>query len=167
MSNDLNLATPTITDTSAQRVRGLEKEYRSLQTNNIAVNGNDIFDNHQLMESQNSEDTSFNTSNLVVKGDVGQIKDIGRRKQTMLNGCDHMCTYESSDPVEDDFLTQTEEDTRSPDVARVLIVLAKLLAGSRDRLSFLLAENLAPARQKWRFIVNEAEVKSLPFFQLF
>ena len=115
------------------------------------MDGGDIFGN-QMLES-------FNTSNLVVKGGDGQIKDIDRRKQTLFDGCEQSCTYDSGDTVEHDFLTGTEKDRRSPDIARVLTVLAKLLVGSRDSATFLLAENLAPARQKWRFVVNEAEVK--------
>ena len=142
-------------------IGGLEKEYRSLKTN-IAVDGWDILGN-QLLKSPNSEDTSFNTSNLVVNGGDGQIKDIDGRKQTVLDGCEHRCTYDSGDPAEHQFLTGTEKDRRSPDIARVLTVLAKLLVGSRDTATFLLAESLAPARQKWRFVVNEAEVKSFLF----
>ena len=43
----------------------------------------------------------------------------------------------------------------------MLVVLSKLLtSGSTDTVTFLLAESLAPARRKWRFVVNEAEVKS-------
>ena len=101
--------------------------------------------------------------NDIVKGDHGQIKDIDNRTKTVLEGCEHMCTYESGDQVEPDVLTQTEKDTPSPDIARVLVVLVKLLAGSRDPVTFILAESLAPARRKWRFVVNEAEVKSFLF----
>ena len=140
-------------------VGGLEKEYRSLKTN-IAVDGGDIFGN-QMLES-------FNTSNLVVKSGDGQIKDIDRRKQMVLDGCEHRCTYDSGDPAKHEFLTgtETEKDRQSPDIARVLTVLAKLLVGSRDTATFLLAESLSPARQKWRFVVNEAEVK-FSLFQTF
>merc|ERR1712083_552227 len=83
---------------------------------------------------------------------------MGNRTQTVLGGCEHMCGNQSSDQIEHlDFLTQTEEGT--PDIARVLVVLSKLLtSGSTDTVTFLLAESLAPARRKWRFVVNEAEV---------
>ena len=156
LSTNLSLDTSSITEESDSGMVGFEKEYRSLL--NIAMNGRgDIIENQ--LESRNPDITSFNASD--------QIKDIDNRTQTVRDECEHKCTYESGDQVEQDILTQTEKDTPSPDIARVLVVLVKLLAGSRDTVTFILAENLAPARRKWKFVVNEAEVKCFLFQLLF
>lgn len=145
-STNLSLDTSSITEASDPGMVGFDKKYRSLL--NIAMNERDIIENE--LESQNSDVN-------------GHIKDIDNRTKVALDGCEHMCIYEPGDQVEPDILTQTEKDTPSPDIARVLVVLVKLLAGSRDPVTFILAENLAPARRKWRFVVNEAEVKPFLF----
>ena len=75
------------------------------------------------------------------------------------------CSFESDNQVGQlNLLTPTGQDpARQRDVAKVLFVLARLLA--KDTVSFLLAESLAPASKKWRFVVNDVEVESIFLFR--
>ena len=79
--------------------------------------------------------------------------------------CLQDCSFESADQVEQlNLLTPTGQDpARQRDIAKVLFVLARLLA--KDTVSFLLAESLAPASKKWRFVVNDVEVESIFLFR--
>ena len=131
--NEANLSNDASNKTSYDGLGEFESGYRSLRARDVLDDRVDLGDNQPLHG--------------------GGVQ------------CLHDCSFESDNQVGQlNLLTPTGQDpARQRDVAKVLFVLARLLA--KDTVSFLLAESLAPASKKWRFVVNDVEVESIFLFR--
>ena len=131
--NEANLSIDASNKTSYDGLGEFESGYRSLRARDVLDGRVDLGDNQPLLG--------------------GGVQ------------CLQGCSFESDNQVGQlNLLTPTGQDpARQRDVAKVLFVLARLLA--KDTVSFLLAESLAPASRKWRFVVNDVEVESIFLFR--